>query len=166
MHLRWSLTWGRSPSVASQIGRRRVLHFLAFESVDRGPEPGAQRLLALLLCPGAVRGRDSLSGRGQWDMNTWNLFRLRLPWDELHKEAFAAGFALLLCPGAVRGRDSLSGRGQWDMNTWNLFRLRLPWDELHKEAFAAGFAVLVLGAKVHASGRVLENKPWPPGFAR
>src|SRR6202166_968468 len=73
---------------------------------------------------------------------------------------------LLLCPCAVQRRDSLSGRRQWDMNTWNLFRARVLWDELHQEAFAAGLAVLVLGAKVHASGGILENKPWPPGFAR
>src|ERR1700680_2424045 len=52
------------------------------------------------------------------------------------------------------------------MSTRNLFRAHVPWDELHQEAFAAGFAVLVLGAKVHASGGILENKPWPPGLAR
>ena len=102
-----------------QIGRRRLLHFFRFEPTDRRPEPGAERFLKFLLCP-----------------------------------------------GAVQRRDSLSGRQQWDMNAWNLFRARVLWDELHQEAFAAGFTVLVLGAKVHASGGILENKPWPPSLAR
>jgi hypothetical protein len=40
---------------------------------------------------------------------------------------------------------------------------RVLWDELHRKAFAAAFAVL--GIKVHASGGILENKPFLPGFA-
>ena len=44
--------------------------------------------------------------------------------------------------------------------------MRALWDELHQEAFAAWFAVFMLGAKVHASRGIFENKPWPPGFAR
>jgi hypothetical protein len=50
------------------------------------------------------------------------------------------------------------------MNARNLFLARVLWHELHQEAFAARFAIL--GAKVHASGGILENKPCPPGFAR
>ena len=96
-----------------------VLRFFPFEPADRRPEPSAERFLTLLLCP-----------------------------------------------SAVQRRDSLSGRRQRDMNTWNLFRARILWNELHQEAFAAGFTVLVLGAKVHASGGILENKPWPPSLAR
>ena len=105
--------------LARQIGRCCLLRFFPFEPPDRGPEPSAERFLTLLLCP-----------------------------------------------GTVQRRDGLSGRRQWDVNTWNLFRAQVLWDELHQEAFAAGFAVLVPGAKVHASGGILENKPWAPGLAR
>src|ERR1017187_651104 len=83
------------------MGRRRLIHFFRFEAADRRPEPGAERFLKLLLCPGAVQRLDSLSGRRQWDMNAWNLFRARALWDELHQEAFAAGFAVLVLGAKV-----------------------------------------------------------------
>jgi hypothetical protein len=99
--------------LARQIGRRRVLHFLPFEPADRGPEPSAERFLTLLLCPGVVRGRDSFSGRPQWDMNARNLFRVCLPWDELHQEAFATGFAVLVLGAKVQASRGILEKEPW-----------------------------------------------------
>ena len=56
-------SWLVERRLARQIGKRRLLHIFRFEPADRRPEPGAERFLKLLLCPGAVQGRDSLSGR-------------------------------------------------------------------------------------------------------
>ena len=50
------------------------------------------------------------------------------------------------------------------MDARSLFRARFLRDELHQEAFFARFTVLRV--EVHASGRILENEPWPPGFTR
>jgi hypothetical protein len=45
-----------------------------------------------------------------------------------------------------------------------LFLTRFLWDELHQQTLTARFAVFRI--KVHASGRILENKPRTPGLAR
>jgi len=73
-------------------------------------------------------------------------------------------FKLLVGSGAIQRIESLSVRRQWNMRAWNLFLARTLRDELHQQAFLTRFAIL--GIKVHAGGRILKNKSWPPSFAR
>jgi len=72
-------------------------------------------------------------------------------------------FKLLVSPGTVQRIESLSVRRQWDMRARNLFLARALRDELHQQAFLTRFAIL--GVKVHAGGRILENKSGPPSLA-
>ena len=65
-----------------QIGRRRLLHFFHFKTMDRRPKPGTERCLNLLLRPGTIQRLESLSAQRQRDMSAWNLFFARGFWDK------------------------------------------------------------------------------------
>ena len=106
--------------------------------------------------------QDRLAGRIGW-RRLFRFFRFE-PLDCSPEQGAERFLKLLVSPSTVQRIESLSVRRQWNMRAWNLFLARTLRDELHQEAFLTRFAIL--GVKVHAGGRILENKSWPPSLAR
>src|SRR5208282_1266132 len=106
--------------------------------------------------------QDRLARRIGW-RRLFRFFRFE-PVDRRPEPSTQRFFELLVSSSAIQRIESLSVRRQWDMCAWNLFLARALRDELHQEALFTRFAIL--GVKVHAGGRILENKSWPPSFPR
>ena len=109
---------------------------------------------------------STLKGRLVRRVDGGFLFRFLLfqPADRCAQPVSERCLELLMGSGAVQRIESLSIWRQGDMCTRNLLLARTLWDELHEEAFLARFTIL--GVEVHASGGILENETWPPGFPR